>query len=361
MNLIRYYFAILLAIVAFSNANAQTVAEPCRDCPLPKHPNTTFTPKDSTLDVYFKDSRVPLYDVRSVKRGAMKSFGKLEQALQIKLLRNGMCFDTLIPLREIEKLSVTGLGLGGQTLNVPVFPAREYYRESGYSASKPNFFEITGNFGYFGKDDSKKEVGIDNIAYGAQALIAPFGNMLGRNVKLALGGGLLWERSRMRIPVMAHVRWIFLNNEWEEEYFNYNPSPCKFGIEGEAPIKNPDATFIEVPSSTRLDSTVYYYQDKKLMRSKFRPYIFGEGGLLFNGSFTGSGKTPSVNPDEYGQYFMGLGVGMPLFDALSLNLSGRWMRLNLRTPCEACGDNFIVNTNKSFGLFLAIGWFVDFR
>ncbi len=359
----RFYLISLfiLGFAVISSLHAQNnIGNSCRDCPLPKHPNSNFVPKDSTLDVYFKDSRNPLYDVRSVKRSMMKRYGKLEQALQIKLLRSGYCFDTLIFINEVDKLSVTGLGLGGQTLNVPVYPAREYFREAGYSASKPNFFEITGGIGILGSDDSKRKVGADGMVYGVQALIAPFGNMLGRSVKLALGGGLMTESSRTRYPIMGHLRWTFMGSEREEEFFNYEPSPCKFGLDGEAPISIKDPTFIEVPKEGRIDSTVYFYEDKILIRDDFRPYVFLEGGSFIDGSFEGSGSEPALNPEDYGQFFVGLGFGVPLFDIISTNLSFRYMQTNLRTPCTACGDKFIVNTNKAFGVFLSVGFIFEF-
>lgn len=357
------YLLIGLIVTAFAFQGLIAQSNPentCSDCPLPKHPNINFVPKDSSFDIYFKDMRSPLYDVRSIKRSTMKIFGKLEQALQIKIMKNGICFDTLLQLREIDRLSVVGLGLGGQTLNVPLYPAREYYREEGYSASRPNFIEITGNLGYFGSDKSDRSIGIDGITYGGQLLIAPFGKMLGSSIQFALGSGVMIESSRLRIPVMGHLRWTFMGSEREEEYFNYFPSACKFGMEGERSISINERSFVEVPATGKIDSTVYYYQDKKLIRSEYRPYLFIEGGALFDGGFDGAGSKPSLNPDDYSQYFLGLGVGMPFFDLLATNLSFRYMRTNLRTPCLACDDKFILNTDKSFGLFLSVGLLLEY-
>lgn len=355
----RFLFTIcMFGVLAFQFGFAQL--SECRDCPMPKHPNSNFVPRDSSLNIIFKDKRTPIYNVLSVKRSTINIFGRLEQSLLIRTIENGFCKETEILQRDVEKLSVSGLGLQGQTFDVPVYPAREYYRSDNYSSIKPNFVEITGNLGFIGTDESNREIGVDGFAYGAQILVAPFGQLFGNNAKLALGGGIMSETGRTRFPIMGHFRWNFMGNAREEDYFNYFPSPCKFGVEGEKAVKPTEDSFIEVPNAERQDSTVYFYRDKRLIRNKWRPYVFAEGGLFVDGDYEGAGNTQTLNPNDHGQYFLGVGAGMPFFDILAVNLSLRYMRTNVKTPCETCPERYIVNTNESVGVFLGVGIILEY-
>jgi len=45
---------------------------------------------------------------------------------------------------------------------------------------------------------------------------------------------------------------------------------------------------------------------------------------------------------------------------ISTNISVRYMRTNLRTPCAACGDKFILNSNESIGIFLSVGLIFEY-
>jgi hypothetical protein len=90
------------------------------------------------------------------------------------------------------------------------------------------------------------------------------------------------------------------------------------------------------------------------------PYIFVEGGPILNGPFEGAWARPSVNPEEYNQYQVGAGGGIPITSWLHAQLAYRYMRLNLRTPCESCTDVYQVNTNNVHAVMLRImiawGW-----
>ena len=111
------------------------------------------------------------------------------------------------------------------------------------------------------------------------------------------------------------------------------------------------------------DSTVYLVREKKMVSDGFRPFLFVEGGIILSAGFDGAGRNPSLNPDEYGEYFLGGGAGLPIADFLTISLAYRYLRLNLRTPCPTCPpeltgnpDNFFIqNTNRAHSVLLKFG------
>jgi len=352
-NLVNICFSLVLCLAC--STNLQGAENDCTDCPLPRHPDITIISKDETLNVSFKDGRPPIYGVHSIKRETVRKYGRLIQAITIKKMIDNKCVDSVLLLDDISELKASGLGAGGQTLVIPVLQAREFYRPVNLSALRPNFIEARVQVGMYGADASKSIAGFSNPLIGMSALLSPFGRSFGDQVKLAVGGGVFFEGGRMRIPVFPHLRWTFMGSEREEEYYNYFPTACKFGIYGEKPIRPTDRDLEEVPGTTKLDSTVYFQRNVRLIKDSFRPFVFVEGGPILNGVFDGSGKTPSVNPNDYGQYFFSIGAGLPFYDFLVASIGYKYQRFNVRVPCPACTDQFIVNTTTSQGIELMVG------
>ena len=180
--------------------------------------------------------------------------------------------------------------------------------------------------------------------------------MLGDRLALAIGASALIEGGRMRIPLGANLRWNFLGNQHVDESNKMIPSPCKFSFSDEKSDTTLSSDYVEVPSDRKNDQNVYYLHERQLIKDKFRPFIYLEGGAILNGSFSGAGKDPSVNTNEYGQYYAGIGGGIPLFNWLVVSIGYHYMRLNLRTPCAVCpADIFVQNTDVSHSILLKIG------
>lgn len=348
-GLSRIISVIIIVLPLFHSIRAISQPRtPCRDCPLPG----ARSARDTVMDVSFYNHTV-MHNVLSAKRTTRPLFGRWEQSVIIQSLRGSNCADTTVPIQNITAFSSGNLGIGGQTLALPVLPAREFIREEVPPESPASFFEITGILGHSGKDESQRKFGISELYYGGEALIAPFGRMLGDDFALALGAGVFTENSRLRIPVMAHIRYTFFGSPHVEEHSNFLPNDCTFRLPGDAPLPEP-AGYTEIPGGER-DSTVHLLHEKTLVKESFRPFLFAEGGPIFDTDFEGSGADPSLNPDDYSEYFFGAGVGAPLFDILTISLGYRYMRLNLRTPCPACGDKSIVNINDSHSILLKLG------
>ena len=332
----------------------------CDTCPLPRHPQTKSIPLDGTIDVLLKDNAPPIYGVTSVQRVTIKKYGKLIQGIKIYRKINGLCTDTVLVLDDVDKLYSSNLGIGGATLNIPVLPAREYYFDETKTNIKYNVLSFLINTSYFGQDKSKRKIGTDGISYGANLFIYPFKNTFGSKIKLGLGTGINVENGRARVPILASIRLNFLGSEYEEEFFNYYPNSCKFAIEGESPISPNNPNLIEIPTKEKVDSTVYFFIDKKVIKDEYRPYIFLNGGLFLDTDFDGSGSEPSINKNDYNQYGLQFGIGMPLYDILDISLGISYNRFNLRTPCTSCQNYYVVNTNNVIGFFMNIGIYLNY-
>lgn len=337
-----------------SSADARSNDGGCSDCPLPaaarRQPG-----RDSTFDVHFRGDRPPIRRVTSVRRETMRSRGRLVQALAIQYLADGTCRDTLVPVDEVERLGTAGVGLEGQTISIPLLPAREFYRDDLATAAAEGFVEIGGGLRFAGSDTSSREVGFASIAPLAQIDV---GRRIATWLDIAVGLGVEIDRSRLRLPLRASVRLLPFGTVQVEPYFRYS-DPCRFGMPGESPA-TPGGSFTEVPSTAHVDSTVYFTSDSRTQRDAFRPFFYLEGGIILNGSFDGASATPSENPEEYGQYLGGAGAGLPLFDLLVVSLGYRYTRMNVRTPCEACGDRFVVNTSVAHSAVASLAFTFDF-
>ena len=344
-----------MRLAAISTTFAQT-PENCRECPPPAARGT----RDSTMDVIFR-AAPPLRRCLSAKRTVIEMYGREEQGLVLTYRTERGCADTTVSIQDVEAFSMAGIGIGGQPLLIPVYPAREFYLESGVKPVTPGLFEITGLAGYGGSDESTREIGFNSIYYGAELLISPFD--LANNLTFAVGGGVSVEGGRTRIPVQGHLRWDIAGAERVETAMDFIPGPCRFRLPTEPATPGPGEEYVEMESFGVRDSTVDLVRQKRITAAPFRPFLFVEGGMIFSTGFDGAGKNPSVNPDEYGEYFLGAGAGLPLTDALTLSLAYRYLRLNLRTPCPTCPPEetnnpdkfFIQNTNRAHTALLKFG------
>jgi hypothetical protein len=350
-NLIAWSLFAFFFLLFHGRLYAQKgTADICHECPPPAE-----IAKRGVMDLNFENG-TSLENCTSIKRTIVQRYDKDIQALDVHYLKNGKCLDTIVEINHVTKISYGGLGLGGNPIDAPVYPAREFYKNSGNIDPNPNFYSLTPFIGYGGKDTTSRKIGFASTYYGVELLIAPFGTMLGERLALALAGAALIEGGRFRIPLGANLRWTFLGTSHVEQENKIIPSPCKFSFSGDRSDTTLSDDYVEVPSDKKSDQNVFYLHERKLIKDTFRPFIYAEGGAILNGSFEGAGKEPSVNTDEYAQYYAAIGGGVPLFDFLVVSLGYRYMRLNLRTPCAVCpGDFFVQNTNVSHSVLLKIG------
>lgn len=282
--------------------------------------------------------------VRRLQRTTITTFGRPQQAVHVWYDSAGFCRDTTVAITEPLALRRGGVGGSYEPVSIAVLPAREFY--CGDMPEHEGMLLSIGAIGaYAGDDTSTRAVGFRSFYGGARALA---GVTIVTDLRGALGVEALSEGGRLRIPVFAHVRWYPFGCTRTERYFRYLPSDCQFGRPGDAVAQPDDPRCEAAPSAvTRLDSSVYFVQDTRLVRRGFRPFLYGEIGLVLNGRFEGAGSVPSLNPSDYGQVLAGAGIGVPLFGPVIFSVGYRYMRLNLRTPCETCTGQFVVNTNRS--------------
>ncbi|MCE7934916.1 MAG: hypothetical protein DYG96_10025 [Chlorobi bacterium CHB2] len=351
----RYSSALFLCSLLAALVAAAQPADECRECPPP-------SPRSGgDMDVILRN-HPPLRNCLSAKRVMLTAFGAEEQGLLLRYRTATGCADTTVRLQDVESFSMASLGIGGQPLVIPVLPAREFFRETGLKEEGTGFFEITALGGYGGKDTSQREVGFNSIYVGGELLISIW--ELAKNLDFAVGGGVIAENGRTRFPVQGHVRWSLGKSSSLEDARDFLPGPCKFRLPGESPAPGPGEDYVETATAGSRDSTVYLVREKRRASGGFTPFLFAEGGIIFSTGFDGAGRNPSVNPDEYGEYFVGAGLGLPIADFLTASLAYRYLRLNLRTPCPTCPpdvtgnpDNFFIqNANTAHTVLLKFGW-----
>lgn len=375
------FVALLVSIIGISgirySAHAQLTAAPpqqnCYECALPKAPNMMT---NTSADIIFKDGAT-LNNVTSVKRVLKERYDQKVQALAVKFLRDGVCRDTVLFFGDLREIQIKGLGIGGATVATPIYPAREFFLNNKVELPPASFLEITPMLGYGGSQESQRNTGFNSIYYGAEAAVAPFGRLLGNQFALVLGGGITMENSRMRFPLFGQLRFTFLGAPRIEQVGLMIPNECTFRMRDRTKpselafepftTKTSDsllaAGYVEVPVSDQRDSLVYFARRRAEIRDALRPFLFVEGGPILNGNFEGAGRNPSVNPNDYNQYHLGAGAGLPLWDVFVLELQYRYMRLNVRTPCPTCpptpanpDEFFIQNTNAVHSILLKAGY-----
>jgi len=172
-----------------------------------------------------------------------------------------------------------------------------------FSSRKDNILELEVWSGYTGRDTSFRNTS-DDYFYGVNLSLAPFEQILGKHFSFMVGSGLFGESGRMRIPIQGKF------------YYNL-----------------PTEQLIPIPLAVHI-----------------------EGALIFDSKFEGSTKEPSLNPDDYSEYSAGGGLCASLLkDWLQVGIGYKYARINVRTPCESCGDKFIVNTNTVNMIIVNVG------
>lgn len=357
LKLLIVFISLVFPLGVTGQLFGQQPKSKCADCILPGTKNI----RDTIMDIQFRDKTI-LPNCVSIKREMIEVNGTQKQALRLRYLQGKSCADTVVMAHQVEFITTGSLALDGNPFTVPILPAREFISSNTTAEIPSSYLELTGNLGYGGSDESNRKIGFGSIFYGGEVLVAPFGSLLGKKLSLALGGGLFLESGRMRFPVLAHLRYSLFGEARTESKYEFMPSPCQFGKSGDSPLQ-PNSDFKEVQTSSDVDSTVYYYRKLSVVQDKLRPFIYVEGGLIFNGKFDGSGANPSINPDDYNQFMLGGGVGFPFGNIFTASLGYRYMRLNLRTPCLTCppqsttnpDEYFVVNTNKVHSIILKLG------
>jgi len=301
----------------------------------------------------------PGYGFTRIVRDTVRYGAELVQAYRLYYRDGGLCKDTLVTAVHLETV-VLGLTLGKTPpLFVPVRPVAEYALYSEQRA-KTSFVEVGGIVGYGGSDKSvEPRIGFADLYYGAEALVAPFGDLLGEKLALAVGGGVLLEGGRMRFPALGHLRYTFASTS-RRQSARYVPDACRFTcVETLDTIAAPVGA-VRRPGPDSVDRAAILVHERIAERSEHAVYAFLEGGPVFNGSFDGAGPDPSINRDDYGQWVAGAGLGIPIASWLHTQLAYRYARLNLRTPCIDCGNVFQVNTNQVHAVLLRVslhwGW-----
>jgi hypothetical protein len=344
----RFLSAAVALILVAHVARGQEV--PCVPCSVPCRTSLA----DTVFDIRTSDGGI-LQNFRSVQRTIITDFeGNKRQALHLFAYRDGKCIDTIVSAQAVRSVSTGGLGSMGSPLVLPVYPSRELWRTTS-SVAPINFIEITPFVGYGGQDTSSRKIGFPSVYEGLEVLAAPFGDMLGTNTVLAVGAELLMESSRIRIPAMAQLRYTFGGGQHLVDSAKYYPNSCALQCPGASPAANPYPTYSETQGGGRKDSASFFVHEQVVAHSMLQPFVYGEAAYIFNTGFDGAGKDPSLNPEDYGQYFLGAGIGSPLFGHFTVSIGYRLMRLNLRTPCEACQNKFIVNTDVSNALLAKFG------
>lgn len=341
---------ILLLIIAVAEVHGAP-ADSCRPCAIPcaRPTDTEFRVEDASGEVITK--RVFI----SAQRDTAFTNGRLRQALRLTYLDGTTCRDTTIALSEVAALQL-GLTLGKvPPVHIPVLPLREFERLQ-REETKSSWLEIGPMLGYAGADESDTpQIGFDNIYYGGEILVAPFGNLLGEHLSLALGGSVFAEGGRWRLGPMGHLRFSF--SSWTAtRRTTFVPNACAFSCENTGDTIAPGTGYEQLYDLQRYDPKAYVAHETVNERGTFRPYLFVEGGVLFDTDFEGAGPDPSVNPEDHGEWFAGFGAGVPLWDVISVSAQYRYLRLNLRTPCPDCEDLYRVNTNNVHSVLLRIAY-----
>ncbi len=327
-------------------------AQDCRDCPLPGR-----VAKDGQqLYVLLRD-RVRIEQCRSLVRSFLPD--GVTQAVRIQYLVGGRCRDTLVPVGSILEAGTVGLGLDDHPRIFPILPVRQYERRVRPPEPSASFVELHASGGVTGKDTSIRKIGSAQLFPSLEAVIAPFGTWLGKRWAFGFLAGASSDGMRWRIPLGGQLRYWFSPQGEITRTAGYRPDSCTFNEQ--TPIVLGD-DYREVPVPyVQLDPSAAYVVDYREQSTGWQPFLFLEGGTFLNTGFAGAGKDPSLNPEDYGQWFIGAGAGTIAWKWLVIAVEYRYQRLNVRTPCAICPptvdapDNFIVNTARLHCVLFKVG------
>lgn len=265
---------------------------------------------------------------------------------------------------ELDALVYSNLGPGCQSLIFPIYPAREFYIDFvKRSTVKRGYLEISPflcyDLYYHGED-------FDRMLYGVEILIAPFDYLLGDHLSFAVGTSPFFEKMRTRVPIKAELRINFFGKGQTDVIYDYYPHPCKIRDPRNANdvlsnetlsnlLKNCEPEPIKEAAYTNVDSSVVFYPQCTRPNKRWNePYFFLESGIIIDLKFDGSGKSPSVNPEDYGEYLIGAGLGTVLWNILDIKFGYKYLRLNVRTRCSQC-EKYYVNSDDVHSVFFQLG------
>ncbi len=349
----------VLMIISCSTLSAQT-PEPVGEEESPNYGGATrcdwseiFGLDEKYFDVKLVDGRYFRNCISIVRLSADERRPGDPQFLRFSFVNDSQIRDTVVEIRDSLQMRIGRIGMGPPIL-MTIYPAMEFQRTAELDIPQ-HFFELLGGLGYGGADESQQAIGFDNMYFSAEALL---GRYFTSNLAFAAGGGIMLEGGRDRYEAMGHLRWRFTSEEARQQV-RFEPGPCQFeGVDDLTPLARPGEGWRYSNSYRRLDSTVHMLHDSTMAGASPEIFLFAEGGLIFDGNFEGCGDRPAINPEDYNEWFAGGGIGF-IFDWFTVNLSYRRSRINLRTPCENCDNEFIVNTNNVNAALLRLGWHLD--
>lgn len=356
---------ILLLLVFVLSGICSLYSKNKREYHIPKIYYKGKIIQPSSMNILFADSTMTQNCI-SAERMLPKEGRNQKQRVKLSFKAGEQIFDTTLAINSIRYfIFKTDIGGGGEEYRLHVLPVKEYDFLLEKMSPPYSYLELSGFLGYSSTDETSKEssreVGFNDFYYGGEFLIAPFGNLLGNEVSLGLGIEALMERSRLRIPVKAQLRYTFGKEDDKQKMYFYYPNNYTFSDETrpDHKVQPPPKGLTDMSGAAiEFDKGSYIKSEFKKDTSgfsKLKPFIYIEGGPIFNGSFDGAGAEPSDNPEDYSQYFGGAGAGVLLWKRLTISLSYRYMRLNLRTLCSECDDRYLVNTNKIHSVMLKVG------
>lgn len=351
-------------VEAIKNEEGSNFSDSCRTCDPPESiSDSRYYKRYKTYDVKLNNGKI-IYNVLSLKR-VLKDTNDLilQEFIQITQSENDSCFYTLYPIEEVGEFYWGDLGSGGQPQGLKILPAKFYQRKEVPVAPPLHHLYLGAlllNAGTY-ENELDRDVGFSN-AFGVSAKY-----LYGERTRFGLNAELLAEGGRLRLPLGLEGRFVFLGDqEIRRSMDNYYPDECQFQDSGDEEVSpNDDLSsneksfnFIQ-EKGVEYDPTVYFTEKQEVYADPYRIYTYAEGGVLLDLFTEGQGPTPSLNEEDYGQYYFGAGLGAELFTNIDLTLGFRYMRLNLRTPCEECDNLFIVNTNNSYNFLLKLSYIIN--
>ncbi len=353
-KIMQHVLAFLCVVAIFSSSaqSQETTQIPCDW-------NTVAGVQDTVMDVVLHDGAL-VENVVGIQRDFLQARTGLVQGIRVFRMVGDSLVDTVYNINHVVRYTSGGIGGTHAPLSRDILPVREYQKVEEL-APLNNVVDI-GVFGsYAGADESDRKVGVDQLLFGLKANVSPFNGVLGNSVFPAIQLGIAVESGRMRFPIGAQLRMNVVSGSEIVDTIKYMPDMCSFQYPGNAtPVQPPNDDYEELQRFGRTDSTAVLLREKGEYATGFRLDAFVEGGTLLNSGFEGAGKNPSVNPDDYGQWYAGGGL-IASFDWFFVGLGYEYYKLSVRTPCENCEDLFLVNTNETHTVELRFGYMLWWR
>ncbi len=334
----------------------------CKVCDAPDViTNSEYYRKYKTFDIRLKDGSY-IYNVISASRELVDTNGiPFQEFLRINYKKDNSCVSVLYDITEVSEFSLGDIGSGGQPLTLPIKAARFFQRKQEKLYAPNHHFYLQALIGYTGpyENEFERNVGINNFYYGGGLKY-----LYGNKTKLGINAEIILENGRARMPLGLEGRYIFWGGQEVVKSNNtFYPSQCQFQKVGDK-VVSPNDNIPQVENHYKHltrniqehDETVYYTEAESIKTDPFRLFLYGEGGSFFDLFDEGQGASPAINENDFGQYYFGAGFGAEIFNNLDLMIGVRYMRLNLRTPCEECNDLYVLNTNEAISLLIKLSY-----